>query len=105
MKLWKARLNLICMDCFTYDLNFNFELLEKDYEVHENYNEWIHHEPWIADRVPMEITITTSYGNVSATQGFDYKLDKNELEKVKNNMKKAIKEKIDEDMEMYKKAI
>lgn len=103
MKIWKARLNLICMDTYEYDLNFNFELLDEDYQVNKNYNEWIHPEGWICKRVPVEATILTSYNNISVTQGFDHELNQEELKDVEMNMRKLIKEKLNDNMEIYKK--
>lgn len=103
MKIWKARLNLICMDTYEYDLNFNFKLLDKDYQENKNYNEWIYLEPWIAGRVPMEMTLSTGYDNISVIQGFDHELNQEELKDVEINMRKLIKEKLNDNMEIYKK--
>lgn len=101
MKIWEARLNLICKDVDDYELNFYFEQLQEDYKTNSKCTEWVHSKGWIYRRVPMEVTISASYGNVSAVQGFDYELNQEELKEVEMSMRKLIREKLDSDREIY----
>ena len=87
MKIWKAELILICGENIKYEIDFYFELQEKEYKLNEKFNEWIHSKSWICSRIPMKMSIESEY-SLKVMQGFDRELNKEELKNLKEEMKK-----------------
>lgn len=89
MKIWMARLRLAQNDESEYEVKFNFELEDGDYQYMESQGEWTKHSGWLHDYIPSKITILSSY-SVNAIQGFDRELTEDELKDVKQKMKEKI---------------
>ena len=99
MMIWKAKMNLIYNVNNKWELIFDFERQNENYE--DNGNEWLYSEGWISTRIPKEISIRNSYGNIISEVGFDKKLDETELETLKVMMKNRIIEYINQEKENY----
>lgn len=104
MKIWKAELILF----YTFEkeelqTEFIFELEEHNYKENEKFNEWIYFEDWVSDRIPVNMTIERFYDNYKIVQGFDYELNKEELEQLEKDMRECMKKQLEYDKELYLK--
>lgn len=103
MKIWVAKLIL------NYDIDegsndvygtyFYVKSDDKNYELNETKEAFIHETGWLINTIPMEIEIRKVYGTYVVEQGFNHFLtDEEELE-VKNNMKLALREYLENEKE------
>jgi hypothetical protein len=104
MKIWKASLVLFYNDNDKYQIKFDFQELEDDYEINRyNQNEWVHSEGWINDSISKNKVARQNYSGYVIEQGFDYELTKEEQKQVENKMKIFMTKLIKRNKEIYLK--
>ena len=104
MKIWEARLILRIDENDKMFKEFTCVCNANEFEVDKNNKSWKikTNDKWIRYNIPMNPILKSRY-NISVTQGFDHELNQEELKNVEMNMRKLIKEKLDSDMEVYRK--
>lgn len=102
--VYVAKCCLSCVDEFEYEINFYFKKEEEKYKIDKENRRFIRKNGYYSiERIPMDIKVYNFYGDVVAKQGFDHELSKQELEIVKQNMIKALEDKLKDDEEFIKK--
>lgn len=91
MKIWKAELILFFNLNDEWEIKFNFKLEEKDYKIDEKLKRMIYLKEWSYVKIPMEMEVEDLGTNIKIIQGFDYELDKLELQELEEEMKELIK--------------
>ena len=103
MKIWEAKL-ILGFDTNENNIcSFKFKYKDKDYQINEKTNEWIYIRDWNIDRIPMDMIIERGYYKFTyeVKQGFDRELTKDELDKLKENMKDKLIKYLNKEKEIY----
>ena len=101
--VWKAEMILFCDINNEWKNIFKFERQIENYT--DNKDEWVYSEGWVSTRISKTITIRSSYCNIIAEVGFDRKLNEQELEDLKKQMKQEIIKYINNKKERYLKIV
>lgn len=95
MKIWIASLQVFLnFKTNKYETGFYFEEEEEDYIFDENLNEWVFVKRYLIKRIPKDMKLKD---NNTIIQGFDRKLNDEELKEVELNMRKMLEEKLREE--------
>lgn len=97
-KIWKAIL-IVTSD----KLNFSVELQDEDYKEEPAIHGWIYRQGWVCNTIPKNMSIERLYGGYKAVQGFTTKLTKKEEQKLKQDMKKEIKNRLEIEKQVFLK--
>ena len=94
MKIWVAKLIL------NYDIEegsndvygtyFYVKSDDKNYELNETKEAFIHGDGWLIDTIPVNMEISKIYGAYRVVQGFDHYPSDEEQQEIKSNMKLAL---------------
>lgn len=100
MKIWVANLLLTTDDNGEYKTKFIFELQDKEYELTNGNIEWIYRNGYVIEIVPTKMRVGETYfGNPKVTQGFDHKLNSEELKELEYEMRKLLTRHLKEEKE------
>lgn len=108
MKIWKAELILsttLVNKEVKQILDFSFEEMKENFEQNIKYDEYIYSEGWICTRVSKHMEYEKAFGNPKVIQGLDHELNEEELDKLKEDMKKFMIENLQYEKEMFNKNI
>lgn len=106
MRIWRAQYVLLKDTDNNWRTNFSFHLLPLDYKTDLSGCRWIALAGDSIDSVPKSIDMSyLSDGSVIITQGFDYMLEDEEVEKLKNKMSKMIERELTKRKEDFLKEL
>lgn len=102
MKIWVAELILICNDENKWESIFDFKLSNKEWEFNSKNNSYTYFKNWVSDRMPINMEIDRTWtGDLKVQQGFDRKLNCEELKELKNNMKTLMLKRLENEKNEY----
>ncbi len=91
MKIWKATLVLFYNMADEWELKFYFKLQDKPFDINIYVpDEWIYRNGWSIASIPMNMNVEKIDSGYRVTQGFDYELSKEELNKLKRTMEEKL---------------
>ena len=100
MKIWRVTLSLYSnFNEDGYGTIFKCELNDKEYELNTNSNEYIYWSGWVNYSIPTNIQIRKNYDTYIVEQGFDHEPSASELITIKEAMRKALIDYLNNELE------
>lgn len=100
LKIWEARMNLSMTADEEYQVNFYFEPEKGEYKKGKT-DYWESGKAWVANSIPINLTVKRLYSTYTAIQGFERPLSSEELEQLKAEMRASLIQHIEREKQEF----